>query len=94
MIYDTQVCGSSSACFNMFKSERHTGRWGKTINDTQLLYKTLAVWPPQYAAEEMKHTFKCRSFPKNWKCSLSKFLKYRRGNTAYLTPRYAVEGTT
>ena len=67
-IYDTQVCGSGRACFNMFKSEGHSviaRQKGKTINVTSLLYKTRADWPPPQYAAENKPTLKCRSRLKN-----------------------------
>jgi hypothetical protein len=88
-IYDTQVCGSRRACFIMFKSEGHgiTDRRVRRLMSLTLhrLYKTLAVWPPPQYAAEGKPALKCRSRPKYWKCSRSKYLKYRRGNTADLT---------
>ena len=60
---------------------------------TSILYKTRAYWPPQYAEEEEKPTFKRRSSLKNWKRSRSKnwkrsrlkYSKYKRGSTADLT---------
>jgi len=75
------------ACFNRCKSEGHgvTARQeGYTINVTWLIYKTRAVWPPQYA-KEGKPALKCRSRSKYWKCSRSKYWKYRRGSIADLT---------
>ena len=81
-------CGSGRACFNMFKNEDMVlqREWGKILMSlTSLLYKTRAVWPPQYAAEEKKPTLKYRSRRKNWKRCRLKYLNYRRGSTADLT---------